>query len=188
MRTFDVDILIVPGWTGSGPDHWQSRWERRLRHARRVEQDDWETVDLTKWTARLLEAVAEATKPVLLVAHSCGVVTIAHAASRFPDDKVVGGFLVAPPSETAAATIPGIDPAFLTYPRDPLPFPSLLIASRNDPHCSIDDAGDLALAWGSALIDAGDAGHINTASGHGPWPEGALKFGQFLKQLGRPRG
>ncbi|HYD14828.1 MAG TPA: alpha/beta hydrolase, partial [Hyphomicrobium sp.] len=36
MKTSDVDILIVPGWSSSGPDHWQSRWERTLKTARRV--------------------------------------------------------------------------------------------------------------------------------------------------------
>lgn len=185
MRTFDVDILIVPGWTGSGPDHWQTRWQGRLKTARRVEQDDWDVVDRFAWTNRLLEAIAFASMPVVLVAHSCGVPLIAHAAPRFPDGKVIGAFLVAPGSEKMTMGIPGIDADFAPYPREPLPFPSLLVASRNDRNCSLEDAGDMALTWGSQLIDAGDAGHINTASGHGPWPEGALKFGQFLKQLGR---
>ena len=34
MKTADVDILIVPGWQDSGPDHWQSRWERSLKTAK----------------------------------------------------------------------------------------------------------------------------------------------------------
>jgi hypothetical protein len=185
MRIFDVEILMVPGWTGSGPDHWQTRWEKRLKTSRRVEQDDWNVVDKAKWTARLLEAIAFATKPVVLVAHSCGVATVAHAAPRIVDQKVIGAFLVAPASEAQTVAIPGVDPTLVPFPRDPLPFPSLLVASRNDPHCDWDAAGDMALCWGSMLIDAGAVGHINTASGHGPWPEGALKFGQFLKQLGQ---
>ena len=41
MKTADVDILIIPGWSSSGPDHWQTRWETRLPNARRVEQEDW---------------------------------------------------------------------------------------------------------------------------------------------------
>ena len=61
------------------------------------------------------------------------------------------------------------------------------MASRNDPQCPYNDAGELALAWGSTLVDAGDTGHIDTASGHGPWPEGAMRFGWFLKQLGAPK-
>lgn len=185
MRTFDVDILLIPGWTNSGPDHWQTRWQSRLKTSRRVNQDDWDRVSKDSWTERVITAVAAAEKPVVLVAHSCGVPTVVHAAPYFPHDKVIGGFLVAPGAEATTASIPDMDPAFTPYPREPLPFPSLLVASRNDPYCPYDDAGDMALAWGSTLVDAGDVGHLNTESGHGPWPEGAMRFGWFLKQLGR---
>jgi hypothetical protein len=184
MRSSDVELLMVPGWTGSGPDHWQSRWLQRLKTARLVTQDDWHTVDRAKWTARLLEAIAFATRPVVLVAHSCGVATIAHAAPRIVENKVIGAFLVAPASEAETAALPNMDPTFTPFPSDPLPFPSWLVASRNDPHCRFEDAGDLALRWGSKLVDAGAVEHINTASGHGPWPEGALQLGLFLRQLG----
>jgi uncharacterized protein len=185
MRAADIEILMVPGWTGSGPDHWQTRWQTKLKTSRRVQQDDWDLVDKVKWTNRLLEQIAIATKPVVLVAHSCGVPTVAHAAARIADSNVVAAFLVAPASERATAALPGMDPAFTPFPRDPLPFPSLLVASRTDEHCSYNDAADLALAWGSTLVDAGDVGHLNTASGHGPWPEGAMRFGLFLQQLSR---
>jgi predicted alpha/beta hydrolase family esterase len=184
MRTTDVEILMVPGWTGSGPDHWQSRWLGKLRTSRRVQQDDWDVVNRAKWTGRVLEAIAAAKKPVVLVAHSCGVATVVHAASQMTDGKVIGAYLVAPTSEAATARIPDIDPDFASFPREPLPFPSWIVASQNDPHCSFEEAGDLAIAWGSKLIDAGEVEHINTASGHGPWPEGAMQFGLFLKQLG----
>jgi uncharacterized protein len=188
MRTADVEILMIPGWTGSGPDHWQTRWETRLKTSRRVHQDDWDTVDLAKWTTRLLEAVASAEMPVVLVAHSCGVPTVVHAAERMPKSAVIGAFLVCPPCEAACLAIPGMDPGFVPYPRVPLPFASLLIASRTDEHCPYEDAGDMALAWGSALVDAGDSGHLNTASGHGPWPEGVMQLGGFLRQLGPTDG
>jgi len=68
-------------------------------------------------------------------------------------------------------------------PRAPLPFPSVLIASSNDPYCQHERAGEFALSWGSAFIDAGEAGHINIESGHGPWPEGLMRLGWFLKNL-----
>lgn len=80
--------------------------------------------------------------------------------------------------------IPGIGPTLAPYPTDPLPFPSVLIASRNDPHCGYDSAGEYALSWGSTLVDAGEVGHLNTESGHGPWPEGAMRLGLFLRHLG----
>ena len=100
---------------------------------------------------------------------------------------VVGAFLVAPSSEGTFTALPDADPAFTPFPREPLPFPSLLIASQSDPYCAYQDAGDMALAWGSMLVDAGNAGSLDPASGHGPWPEGAMRFVWFLKQLGTPK-
>jgi predicted alpha/beta hydrolase family esterase len=184
MRTVDVEILMVPGWTNSGPDHWQSRWQARLKSARRVEQDNWHRPNRIAWTERLIENVRDARKPVVLVAHSCGVATVAHAARQLRSSRVVGAFLVAPASEQMVGSIPGIDPNFVPFPRDPFSFPSLLIASGSDPHCSYDDAGELALARGASLVDAGEVGQINAESGHGPWPEGAMRLGWFLKKLG----
>jgi Predicted esterase of the alpha/beta hydrolase fold len=183
MRTSDCDILIVPGWSGSGPDHWQTRWEEKLSTARRVVQDDWYRIDRPEWEARLVAEVDAAQRPVVLVAHSAGVPLIAHAAPNLPEGKVRAAFLVATPSERAIRAIPGTDAAFTPFPREPLPFPSVLVASRTDQYCPYDEAADLALAWGSALVDAGDAGHLNSASGHGPWPEGLMRFAGMLKRL-----
>ena len=33
-------VLLLPGWQNSGPDHWQSRWEARYGYTR-VQQHDW---------------------------------------------------------------------------------------------------------------------------------------------------
>ena len=184
MRTIDVDILTIPGWAGAGPDHWMTRWEGRLRTARRVEQADRHRPDLKTWTDQLIGCIAAAGRPVVLVAHSGGIATVVHASARVPAGRVVGAYLVAPVAEEATLAIAGVDPAFAPYPRDPLAFPSVVIASRNDAHCSYDTAGDFALSWGSTLVDAGDVGHLDAASGHGPWPEGAMRFGFFLTHRG----
>jgi predicted alpha/beta hydrolase family esterase len=183
MRTSDVDILIIPGFNGSGPDHWQSRWEANLSTARRVEQFDWDRPRRDEWVARVVEAAAATTRPAVLVAHSLGVLTVAHAAPQL-SGKVIGAFLVAPPDETAVAALPEIDPTVVPVPRAPLPFPATLIASDNDPYCGLAAAEDFCFAWGAAFANAGAAGHINTESGHGPWPEGLLGFATFLKRLG----
>jgi predicted alpha/beta hydrolase family esterase len=76
-----------------------------------------------------------------------------------------------------------LDPAFLTVPGELLPFPSLVIASRDDPFGSFADSEAFARTLGAELIDAGFSGHINSESGHGPWPEGLLRFAAFLKML-----
>lgn len=198
MRTTDVDILIVPGWTNSGPDHWQTRWEQRLKTVTRVRMPDFNRPVRAEWVQAIHAAVAEATRPVVLVAHSCGVAAVAHAAPGLDPARVIGGFLVAPvdlETREALEAFAGSEPAgsvalpegFDPLPIEPLPFPSLVIASRNDPFCSFDAAGQMALAWGSELVDAGEVGHLNVESGHGPWPEGALKFGGFLRQLSAAR-
>jgi uncharacterized protein len=183
MRTADVDIIIAPGLTGGTPDHWYSRWEEKLPTARRVVQEDWHRPNLASWSARLIEAVEAATKPVVLVAHSLGVITIAHAAPHLAE-RVAGAFLVAPPSAGALRAIAAIDPAFADMPAVPLPFPGVLIASRNDPYASWDESEALARIWHIDLVDAGLSGHLNDESGHGPWPEGLMRFAGFLKGLG----
>ncbi|QRG08580.1 serine hydrolase family protein [Xanthobacter dioxanivorans] len=182
MRSTDATLLIVPGWQGSDADHWQSRWERALSSARRVEQADWERPDRVDWPRRLAAAVAAADKPVVVVAHSLGVPTLLHAAPLLPPGKVKGAFLVAPP-DLDAPGLPAVLAPFAPVPTAPLPFPSVLIASRTDPYCAFDRAEGFALDWGSALVDAGDAGHIGSASGFGPWPEGSMRLLGFLQSL-----
>ncbi|MCP1547717.1 MULTISPECIES: RBBP9/YdeN family alpha/beta hydrolase [Methylorubrum] len=183
MKTADCDILILPGYAGSEEEHWQARWAARLKTARIVAQDDWHRPDPEAWRARVAEAVAAATRPVILIAHSLGVVAAVEAAPRFPEGVVRGALLVAFPDIEAGADLPESVRAFGPVPRDPLPFPSLLVASRTDPHCTYERAEDYAYAWGSALVDAGEAGHINVASGHGPWPEGLMRLAGFLAPL-----
>ncbi len=195
MKTSEADILIVPGWSSSGGDHWQSRWERSLKTARRVEQDDWLHPERDAWVARIVEAAASSVRPVVLVAHSLGVAAVAHAAptlARLPA-KPVGAFLVAPADVENADLWPVTqgetfaDPAgtgFAPLPMSALPFPSTLIASTNDPYCSLARARLLASSWDSLIVESGDVGHVNTDSGHGPWPDGLLAFGMFLKRLG----
>ena len=183
MRTSEADILIVPGWSDSGPEHWQSRWEGRLSTARRVVQDDWARPRRDAWVDRLAQAVAAARRPVVLVAHSLGVVAVAHLAAEGRAKGVAGGFLVAPPSEAVLAGLDGVDAAFLPIPREPLPFPAVVVAGATDPYCGAGEAAALASAWGAAFSDAGDSGHLNAASGHGAWPEGLIRFAGFLRGL-----
>jgi len=183
MKTSDADILIIPGWSGSGPDHWQSRWVAKLSTARVVEQEDWYKPARDAWANRIVAAVRAATKPVVLVAHSAGVSAVAHAAEHLKPGEVAGGFLVAPASERAKRAIPGMAADFIPLPRQPLPFRSVLIASTDDTYCTQDEAKALAAAWGAEFVDAGESGHLNSESGHGPWPDGLLRFAGFMRSL-----
>ncbi|MGE5267371.1 MAG: RBBP9/YdeN family alpha/beta hydrolase [Deltaproteobacteria bacterium] len=194
MKTSEADILIIPGWSSSGADHWQTRWEKNLKTARRVEQEDWIRPERDAWVARIVEAAAQSVRPVVLVAHSLGAIAVAHAGAklaRLPAPPV-GAFLVAPADVDNAALWPvtagetfraGAETGFAPVPRAILPFPSIVVASANDPYCSLERARDFAGSWGATVIESGDVGHINVASGHGPWPDGLLAFGIFLQRL-----
>lgn len=194
MKTSDVDILIVTGWQDSGPDHWQSRWERSLKTARRVIQDDWDNPSVEAWGERIAKFASGATQPVVLVAHSLGVPAAVYAAEKVKNRGVVGAFLVAPADVEFAHFWPDTGGerwppqnghgGFSKMPEMKLPFPAQMIVANNDLYCSYARAEYLAEKWGANLTDAGETGHINVASGHGPWPEGVLQFGQFLRGLG----
>ena len=187
MKSSETEILVVAGLDGSGDAHWQRRLIAKLPAAKLVEQDDWLYGTLPKATARLVEAVVEATKPVVFVAHSAGCVLVAHAVPELRAagviEKVKGAFLVSAPAAGPLGACDGIDPIFNNIPMSPLPFPSLLVASSNDPFATPEEQAALAKAWGAELVDAGAQGHINTASGHGPWPEGLMRFAGFLSKL-----
>ena len=182
MKTTETEILIVPGYKGSPEDHWQSRWERNLSVARRVAMGDWHKPVFEDWKENLIEAVGEAQKPVVLVGHSIGSQVIAHAASEF-SKPVAGAFLVAPPDVENPAIRPRHLLTFGPASREPLPFPSIVVASRDDPFCAYEKAEEMAASWGSLCIDAGISGHLNHESGHGPWPEGLMVFAKFMGRL-----
>jgi predicted alpha/beta hydrolase family esterase len=183
LRTAEADIIMIPGLGDSGPGHWQSRWQAKLPSAHRIVVEDWERPDRARWVGAIQDAVARAQKPVVCIAHGLGAVALAHAAQLLPLGKVRGAVLVTPMSETAITRIAEIERNFTPLPRDPLPFPSLFVASRSDPYSDYETSEDLASAWGSKLTDAGNSGSIDDASGHGPWPEGLMSFASFLKNL-----
>jgi uncharacterized protein len=181
MRTADLDLLFVAGLNGSGPDHWQTRWLSRLPTARLVEQADWDRPNRDHWVRAIVEACEAAERPIVLVAHSLGVTAVAHAALLLPRGPVKGALLVSPPSDEALVAVGAAE--FAPTPTAPLPFPSLLVASHNDPYGDYGFAETKAAQWGSRLVAAGEAGHINVDSGHGPWPEGLMQFASFIKGL-----
>jgi len=183
MRTSEAEILIVPGLGGSGDDHWQSRWNEKLPTARRIIQDDWLNPSREAWTQHLAADVAQAAMPVIFVAHSLGVLAVIHAVPLIDVTKVKGAFLVAPPSLATIRDIAAVDSAFAQEIETPLPFPAVVIASRNDPYATFAESETLASKLGAAFADAGMSGHINVESGHGPWPEGLMRFAGFLKDL-----
>lgn len=172
-------ILTVPGLNNSGPDHWQTLWERQRSDCRRVELGMWDGPHRNTWVNQLNLAIQQAGRPVMLAAHSLGCLAVAWWAQLErpgPDSNVLGALLVAPPDVDRAPLDDRLTP-FAPTPSDPLPFRSILVASQNDPYIGYRKARRLARSWGSNFADAGQVGHINAESGLGDWP-----FGQFLLQ------
>ena len=179
----NVRILTIPGLGNSGPDHWQSRWERQFDDVHRVDLGLWDTPNRNAWLNRLNLEIHQSSQPAILVAHSLSCHLVAWwAALEKPaaDGPVLGALLVAPPEVDVGIDNPWLL-KFAPSSRDILPFPSIVVASQNDPWCNFDRARRLASLWGSRFADAGDSGHINADSHVEDWD-----FGQFLlRQLQR---
>ena len=173
MRATDLDLIFVPEPGLRDDDHWQTRWSAKLSSARFVGEvytpDD------------IVETARRATRPIVFIAYSLGAIQLVKATPDLAGLDVRGAFLVAPPAQAALDTID--EGAWGPTPRATLPFPSVLIASRTDPWATYEESAALALDWGSTLIDAGEAGRLDEASGHGPWPEGLLRLAGMLKKL-----
>jgi predicted alpha/beta hydrolase family esterase len=167
-----TDILLVPGLWNSGPEHWQSYWERERTDCRRVLQREWETPRCGDWVAALDAAVAGSSLPVVLAAHSLGCALVAHWASGSRHLGKVRGALLVAPSDVEAPSYPTGTTGFAPMPLRKLPFRSIVVMSSDDQYVTPGRARQFAQAWGSQLVDVGPKGHINSASGLGMWPEG----------------
>jgi len=165
------NVLLLPGWQNSGPDHWQSRWEA-LYGYRRVDQHDWMTPRRGDWMARLEEAILAADEPVVLVAHSLGCILTAAWASHSRNTHRVQGALLVAPGDVEQDNLLAVLPSWSPVPMQRLPFPSHLVGSRDDPYCSFQRVQAMGEAWGSAFTDLGNAGHINAETGLKDWPQG----------------
>ena len=125
-------------------------------------------------------------KPIVLIAHSLGCQVLVQAVTQMQiaqTEKITGAFIVAPPDVENPAMKPKHLMTFGPYPRTPLPFPSMLVSSENDPFCGVEVAQKMAKAWGSEYVSAYENGHLNSESGHGPWPDGLMVFANFMKDL-----
>lgn len=165
-------FITVPGIGNSGSDHWQTWLEETIGDVRRIEVSDWHTPVLNNWLNGIDGALMTEWRPAILVAHSFGALAAAHYAIEEPT-RVAGVMLVAPADPARFA-----DGAKVSL--SPLPCPGLLVASRNDPWMEMRIAQRWASIWRARLIDEGDAGHINVASGHGRWPPGLSYLSRLI--------
>ncbi|WP_174292100.1 RBBP9/YdeN family alpha/beta hydrolase [Sphingomonas bacterium] len=176
-----MTCLIVPGLNSSGPGHWQSRWERERSDCVRAELGRWDDPTRIGWIARLGRAVAEIDGRPVIVAHSLGCLAVVWWASIAGDlaARVGGALLVAPPDPEREDVDPRVA-RFGPVPRRPLPFPTIVVASRNDPYASFQRSREMAVGWSARFHDAGTAGHMNAASGLGGWEEGQRVVAELI--------
>jgi predicted alpha/beta hydrolase family esterase len=179
------EFVFLAGIRNSEPEHWQRHWYRSRADALWVEHDDWECVSRDRWVAELDATVASRRKPTVLIGHSLGCLLAAEWLREHPTSAVVGAFLVAPPDVSAAGfpcSVLGFRPPEASR-LGTLPCPAMVVASTSDPYASIEYARTVACHWGAALVDVGDRGHINLASGLSDWPEGKTLFERFVGSL-----
>ncbi|MEU8619183.1 alpha/beta hydrolase [Streptomyces sp. NPDC048623] len=179
LAAAEPTVVIVPGLRDHVAGHWQTLLAARLTEAGRTVRTlspvQENRLSLDAQVANLAETLASVDGPVLLVAHSAGVLTTVHWAARHTAD-VRGALLATPPDfdtplPEGYPTQDELDAhAWTPVPTRRLPFPSIVVASANDPLATLDAVADLARRWGSALLDVGEVGHLNPASGYGPWP------------------
>jgi predicted alpha/beta hydrolase family esterase len=178
----DCDVITLAGIWNSGPQHWQTLWERKHPEWTRAPHRDWNNPDREEWVAELDAAIAACEGPPLLVVHSMACALLAHWVQSGSPLHVAGAFLVSP-ADPEGPSFPPEAVGFCPMPMARLPFPSMVVASANDPYVSLERARAFAEAWGSRFVEIGNAGHINGASGYGEWPEGEKMLMDFCKEV-----
>lgn len=166
--------LIIPGLNNSGPDHWQSWFEQHIPGSIRVIQRDWKDPHLPDWAGRVRREINRIPGRLFIAAHSFGVLAAVQAGQDHAS-RIAGALLVAPadPDKFGVSDF---------LPQKALSFPSVVVASTNDPWMRHERAAAWADVWGSDFVSLGDAGHINAEAGFGRWPEG-LALLQRLRRL-----
>lgn len=177
----EAKIVIIPGLGGSGDDHWQSFWSRSFDKVIRLEQENWDEPELGKWLEKLNEAIEKLDYPVILVAHSLAVSLVLHWAARYNQSNIKGALLVAPADVDSPEHTPDVVRGFAPMPTIKLAFPSIVVASVNDPYLDLNRAKYFAEKWGSEFINIGEKGHINSDSKLGFWEGGQLILQKLLK-------
>ena len=180
-----LHVLTLPGWMGSGPTHWQSRWEALYGDAR-VEQSDWMHPLRGDWMMRLDEVIgaivdASAQAPAIaLVAHSLGCQLVAAWAAHSRKTAFVRAALLVAPPDVERDELRAALHSFTPIVRTRLPFPALAVISADDSFCSPARAQAMAADWGCATLDAGARGHLNADSGLADWPAGRQLLADLL--------
>lgn len=163
-------VLVIPGIGNSGPDHWQTLWEKGDSSFIRVEQRDWDNPNCEEWVNTLEAVVKQQGPQTVVVAHSLGCLLVAQWAA-ITEQRIMGAMLVAVP-DPKGPNFPVEAVGFSDLPTRPFSFRSVVVASTNDPYGSPAFSQKCAQAWNADLVEIGSAGHINASSGLGIWQKG----------------
>jgi predicted alpha/beta hydrolase family esterase len=182
-------ILFVPGLRDHVAEHWQTLLAAEIPGARTVAPLTHDKLSCAARVAALDAAIAAIDGPVVLFAHSAGCLMVVHWAQQADTSRVQAALLATPADiETALpAGYPTMDElqsgGWLPLPRTRLPFPTVVAASRNDPLAKYDRLETLAQDWRAAFVDLGEVGHLNPASGFGPWPQGRTLVDALCREI-----
>ncbi|MCY1435291.1 Serine hydrolase [compost metagenome] len=169
-------VLIVPGLREHVAEHWQTLLQARLSNVRSVPPLETDKLDCMARVRAIQHELEQIDGPVILVAHSAGVLMVAHWAAHY-SRPIKGALLAAPPD--LDAVWPSNYPSSETLrsqgwnplPQGPLPFRSIVAGSTNDHLASLPAVTRMAEGWGAELLNLGDVGHLNPAAGFGHWPQ-----------------
>jgi len=171
--TPQTTTLLVPGLGGSGPKHWQSRWQQSRPGCSFVKQNNWNLPDCQAWLTGLDAAIRACPTPPIVVAHSLGCALVAHWAAHTTTDTLIqGALLVAPADVDSDLHTPPETKVFAPMPMTRLAFPATVVASTTDSYVDVQRAQVFATAWGAEFVNIGAHGHINADSRLDDWDEG----------------
>lgn len=183
-----IRVLIIPGLNDSDHAHWQTWLASQYKGSRRVVQSDWNKPDLDSWSAQIDKALARSAPGTtwIAVAHSFGCLALAHHLDKhLLDPKPVNGRI------RAALMVAPADPVKFNLvhrmPQGGLAIPTTVVGSENDPWMPLERAREWAGLWGARFSNLGQAGHINAASGFGPWPLARFKVDELIRDQQRQR-
>ena len=174
------NVFILPGWHNSGPEHWQSLWEKAGGFTR-VEQHSWTHPKRGDWIARLEDVLLSCDEPAVLVAHSLGCIHVAAWASHSRNTGRVKAALLAAPPDIERDDVRDLLPSWSPMPLQTLPFKTVLFSSETDPYCSPERAQVFAKAWGSEAVNTGARGHLNDKSDLGDWPAAHSRLLELMR-------
>lgn len=179
-----LNTVFVAGYGNSIDGHWQEAWHKTIQNSHWVEQADWDNPDCSDWVEALDTLLTTLEGPILLVTHSLGGSTLVEWNKKADKHSanIVGALMVAVP-DVHSDYFPSAISGYQDLPLQPLPFPSLLLASTDDPYATFERAEYFAKHWGSSLTNVGALGHINVASNVGIWPDGLTILAQFIKSI-----